>query len=746
MRHCLYIFLFGMLSVNAWAAHIVGGEMIYDYLGNDQYRITLKIYRDCTPGNNAAPFDGISSQVPMAIITVFDADNNMVALRDIGVPEISRVPPTFNNACIIPGEDVCIEEGVYTTTLTLPSRAGGYTVVYQRCCRNAGVANLVNSNVEGSSYYTTIPGPESASNNNSPRFKELPPIYLCQNVNMLFDHSATDPDGDELVYSLCAPYTGLDACCAALGMATPQISSGCMSPPASCPQQGSPPPYQPVLFQTPFSGTYPIPSNPAFSIHPVTGQLAGTPTLTGLYVVGICIQEYRNSVLINTHFRDFQFTVINCTVTTLSQIADQEQQCQGQTITFRNMSINQSTSPSYHWDFGVASLTNDTSNLVNPSYTYQDTGMYMVRLIANPGKPCTDTLWKRVYVYPPLKINYARQARQCLRGNSFAFAAGGDYTQQTLFRWDFTASATPSVSTLRTPSDIRFLAGGLYSVSLMASQFACRDTFTDTIRVIGRPQARINNMAGSYCDPGRVGFSNGSRSDLPLQYFWTFSNGQTSSEFEPVQEFSPPGVYSASLIVETTEMCHDTSMAVFSPIVVNPRPKSSFTFSPGEASIFEPDISVGSLTNEPGSKLMFYFGDGAHSSASRYVHSYSNYGNYRITQLVENQFGCIDSTSAIVRILPEFRLWIPNCFTPDGNGRNDRFMPVTIGTEQYDFQIYNRWGERVFRTEHPEEGWDGSYKGLECPQGVYTWRLSFKNVTTEDTELHFGHVTLLRSP
>lgn len=743
MKKLLSIVLLLFLSLQGFSFHIVGGEMVYNDLGSGKYQIILKIYRDCAAAN-ASAFDGAPGG-PIAYLTIYDAANNFEAIYDIGSPVITHVPSTFNNPCILAPNTICIEEGVYTYTLNLPPKAGGYTVVYQRCCRNSIIENLTVPEGQGATYFARIPGPEDAPVNNSPRFSKFPPIYICRNVPLSFDHSALDPDGDQLVYSLCAPYAGLDGCCASLN--GPVQSGGtCVSPPSSCPTEATPPPYANVLFSAPYSGSYPIDSNPAFSIDPVTGELSGTPTLIGQYVVGICVQEYRNNKLLNTHFRDFQFTVIGCTVTVLSAVADQKQQCQGQTIVFTNQSINNSSTPVYHWDFGVQSLASDTSNVVSPSYMYPDTGIYVLTLITNPGKPCTDTLKKPVYVYPPLKINFAHPARQCFTNNSFNFKTGGAYLPQTTYAWDFTSNATPSLSFLKDPAGIHFLQGGLYSVKLMAKQFACRDSFADTVRVIKKPQAKINNLQNGLCDPGLVGFSNGSTSDLPLRYHWYFSNGQSSSEFEPSKIFSPHGIYSATLIAETTELCNDTAIAVVSNILVNPKPIATFSFTPKETSIFEPDIFIRGFPGDVGSTSNFNFGDGQSASGFQFVHSYSEYGNYKITQTLVNTFGCVDSTSDFVKITPEFRFWIPNSFTPDDNARNDVFMPVTIGVINYEFLIFDRWGEKIFKSTSSEEGWNGSYKGLECPQGIYTWKLKFTNVATEKEETHLGCVTLIRNP
>lgn len=113
---------------------------------------------------------------------------------------------------------------------------------------------------------------------------------------------------------------------------------------------------------------------------------------------------------------------------------------------------------------------------------------------------------------------------------------------------------------------------------------------------------------------------------------------------------------------------------------------------------------------------------------------------------MSNRFGCIDNISELIKILPEFRFWIPNTFTPDGNGRNDVFMPVTFGLLHYDCEIFNRFGESIFKSKNPEEGWSGRYKDLDTPQGLYTWKITLKNRATQESETRLGYVVLIRNP
>src|SRR6185503_15254508 len=89
--------------------------------------------------------------------------------------------------------------------------SGGYDIVYVRCCRNATIQNIYSPNGSGATYATHIPDPGIATCNSSPYFVDFPPIVICANAPINFDHKAIDPDGDQLVYSLCTPYDGADS-------------------------------------------------------------------------------------------------------------------------------------------------------------------------------------------------------------------------------------------------------------------------------------------------------------------------------------------------------------------------------------------------------------------------------------------------------------------------------------------------------------------------------------------------------
>lgn len=185
----------------------------------------------------------------------------------------------------------CVEMATYITTVTFPQSITGYVFAYQRCCRTGSILNLVDPLLLGGTYWEQVPA--TALANNSPIFNSVPPLVLCINRPMTFNHAATDLDGDSLVYHLCGVYEGAN-------QADPY------------PLITSPPPFVSATFQAPYSAPFPLPGSPMVTIDSITGVVQVTPTALGNYMVGICCDEYRNGTYLGTHHSDFRYTVAEC--------------------------------------------------------------------------------------------------------------------------------------------------------------------------------------------------------------------------------------------------------------------------------------------------------------------------------------------------------------------------------------------------------------------------------------------------
>lgn len=363
---------FALLSgvKKAGATHIVGGDMTYEYVGNNNYTITLKLYIDCFFGQPGAISSDVNSR-----IGVFNSSGTLLKSLKIFRQGPTRVSGS-NYSCVIPPTDQCVDLYVYTASANLPNIPGGYRLEFQRCCRNNGIKNIRNPDVTGSTYRTFIPQRANGRTNSSARFIGAPPNFLCTDELLDYDHSAVDPDGDSLVYELYQPLHG-----------------GSQVDPAPTPANFSIP--LGVQWQTGYSTIKQVRSIPDMAIDPVTGKFTMKPQDTGKFVVGIAVHEYRNGTRINTVYRDFQFNIYYCNFDVKSVFAPNNGYC-SPTVSFTNASTG--NVDHFRWDFGVEGTEADSSRVNNPTFTFPGTGKYVVRLDAVSDAGCKNSSFRIVHI------------------------------------------------------------------------------------------------------------------------------------------------------------------------------------------------------------------------------------------------------------------------------------------------------------------------------------------------------------
>lgn len=536
IKYLLSIFLI-LSAFCSQASHIVGGDIYYDYLGNNVYRFYISIYRDCN--STGAEFDD-----PLYLAVY----NNGALVQNISVPfpGDQDVPVVFNNPCVTPPNNICTENAIYVTNITLPPATGGYTISYQRCCRGPNITNIVNPDDTGFTLTCVIPSVSSnAWVNSSPRFTNYPPQLLCNNEDLIFDHSATDPDGDQLVYSLVTPNSGA-------GSFNPQ------------PNPAPPPPYAPVQWVSGHSATVPLGPGSSININPTTGLLTASPNLIGLYVVGIRVEEIRNGVVINATTRDFLFRVFNCNLQLESILPLQVDlptfinYCQGLTVDFVNNSYG---GTNYEWNFGVPGITSDVSTAFQPSYTYPAPGAYQAMLVVNPGWPCTDTSYMDVIVNNQIVVSYASDDSLCIFGNSFDFVAASTAPAGSNYTWDFGPNATSPTTVGSVVNGVNFSITGYIPVTVTVENNSCVASYTDSVFILPEPTASIVLPPEYECNGLTVDFGNASTNSTI--YAWDFGIAGTttdvSTDFEPTFTFPGPGTYTVTLISSTSPICSSTT-------------------------------------------------------------------------------------------------------------------------------------------------------------------------------------------
>jgi gliding motility-associated-like protein len=306
-------------------------------------------------------------------------------------------------------------------------------------------------------------------------------------------------------------------------------------------------------------------------------------------------------------------------------------------------------------------------------------------------------------------------------------------------------------------SQVSFVADStlqIYVIGVDAN--GCRDTVSTDVTVHPLPHADFLSSLCKVCGQSSVSFLSLSypANDI-VSYTWDFGNPSSgmnnfSSNMNPSHYYNIPGAYWVSLEVTTIHGC---KAFIMKPdlITVYPNPLAGFSRSPGITDIVDPTVYVFDHSNGA-TEYLYDFGDPA-SGQNNYadmpnpVHEYSGPGEYVIWQYVTNEWGCVDSTKQNVIIKPTWQIYIPNAFTPNGDGMNDCFIPVgfNIDSENFAMYIYNRWGEEIYSTKDIEKGWDGSVKGsaLKAKQDVYVYLIVIRDIF--GIEKHYkGSLTLLK--
>ncbi|RMG65600.1 MAG: hypothetical protein D6722_15785, partial [Bacteroidetes bacterium] len=283
------------------ATHITGAEIVYTCLNSatQTYEVRVTVYRDCF--NGQADFDNnirlfIFRSINGSLFNTVNIPLNNSAIQNL---------PVDWSSCTGSPQNLCIEYVDYVTTVTLPPQVGGYDLGWARCCRNNVVDNIFGN--QGITVVAHVPGFNQASGCNSmPTFNNLPPLFLCVNEPFTFDHSATDVDGDSLVYSISNPFTGVNTNNQGATQFNPVVTLG-----GFFPNPMGPPPYQNVNFLPGYSFNDPF-GGGTFNMDAQSGILTLTPTQIGLSVFAVSVKEYRNGVLLSENKRDFQINVIAC--------------------------------------------------------------------------------------------------------------------------------------------------------------------------------------------------------------------------------------------------------------------------------------------------------------------------------------------------------------------------------------------------------------------------------------------------
>ncbi|NNV53831.1 DUF7948 domain-containing protein [Limnovirga soli] len=420
--------------------------------------------------------------------------------------------------------------------------------------------------------------------------------------------------------------------------------------------------------------------------------------------------------------------------------------CLPLTVDFRDTIA---TGKIFVWSFNDGS-PDQTTLVPTISHTFTTTGLFRVRLISIDSLTCNiaDTSYTRIRVrddsayinFNTLKLPPCQSLNY--QFNNISVAPPLKPFNANSFEWSF-GDGTTLISNALTLTHA-YPAPGTYNVVLRLIDTAyCNypDSVTIQLRIASNVKAQFETPP-SGCVPYTLPINNTSLAGT--EFLWDFGDGNTFSGQQPVYTYFIPGTYTIKLVVIDSNTCNiiDSTQQT---ITVSAKPIAIFTYSPQPSEENTPTIftnfSLGGISYK------WKFGDGdslvTTNRDSLISHIYAATGTYNACLTTTNQFGCDSTVCQPVQAIIRPVLGVPNAFTPNGDGVNDKIFVKAFGIDKMSWRIYNRWGQLIYTSNSISDGWDGKYNGVLQPQEVYVYVL---DVTfTDGTQSRKkGDITLLR--
>jgi len=464
-----------------------------------------------------------------------------------------------------------------------------------------------------------------------------------------------------------------------------------------------------------------------------TNNVATTDVLNNLTAGVYTIESIDTSGCTN----DTTFTLSEPAPVTITVSGDQTICINGSTTI--SATGNGGTSPYiFTWDNGlVGNGPHTVSPLMNTCYT--------VTAVDNNG--CAAALSDQVCltINPPLTLVVSNDTLVC-PGSSVTFDAtvtggnGGPYN----YVWTNSLGTTVSTSATMTTSSA---TPDVFCVTVTdgCSTPSVNGCINLTHAPVPVPTFVGDNLSGCY--PVPVNFLNTTNPADVSSVVWTFGDGNTSIQnLNASNNYLTPGCYDVSLEITSPNGCVSTT-TLNDYICVFDYPVAMFDASPQPTDLFNPSVIFLNNSADATTSLWDFGGlDTSTETSPIYTFPNDSSGNYLVTLIVTNDNGCTDTTEQTIIINGIYTLYVPNAFTPDGDGFNDVLTPMGegISATDYEFMIFNRWGELIFQSTQLGQGWDGTEGGLKSKVDVYVWKIKSRSAFDDSRHENVGSVTLIR--
>lgn len=291
-----------------------------------------------------------------------------------------------------------------------------------------------------------------------------------------------------------------------------------------------------------------------------------------------------------------------------------------------------------------------------------------------------------------------------------------------------------------TPANVSY--SGPYVVTV-SDNIGCAASVTVNMIVNPLPSGVISSDKKEGCIPLCVSFTCQAATALQSSV-WDFGTGGSAVGNVVSKCYERDGTFNIKAIYTDINGCSNSS--TFS-VVAYPIPSADFNFAP-QKPVEGEDVQFTNSSYGQGTSFYWYFSHLTNTIIAEHNPAmiYQTQGGYAVTLITVSDKGCRDTITKAVMVGEDYGLYVPNAFTPNGDGINDVFFPKGFGIVKYELNIFDRWGERLFTTNKFEEGWPGNYTGRTqdiVPNGVYVWQIRVLNVFGKSKELT-GKVTVTK--
>lgn len=375
----------------------------------------------------------------------------------------------------------------------------------------------------------------------------------------------------------------------------------------------------------------------------------------------------------------------------------------------------------YRWDDGGT----------GKDRTVKKEGVYTVHYINDQCEYQTDRFLVR-FIKTPMIGPASYSCPGSYKGKLWISTAPDD-TTHFMYSWEDAAGNLLRQGISSNGDTLKGIDTGVYFIKVSAS-YGCDTVLTAQVHSLPVPEATFNmDTTGCLDVPVRFAYAG----SAPVMK-WDFGDGYFSNDKYPVHAYRSTGHYEVKLVVKNLEGCMDSLTREIDVTALNLQlTADKYLVSREEQVLLESsaDDSYTVLAWEPANEV---------SDPHAFIQL------LRVTAttvyLVKgiSASGCTDTASVLVSVRPD--VFMPTAFSPNGDGRNDFFRPVSTGPVKVRyFEIYNRYGEKVFSAggANAVQGWDGTYKGVPQPLGVYYYQINIETVPGETLFLK-GDITLLR--